>query len=204
MDVGFFGLFAFSWAAPAAYGDSQARGPIGAAATGLRQRHSNAGSKPRLPPTPQLTATPDPQPPGPGQGPNLHRHGSQLGSLTPAPRRELQTMDVFACLKVLLHHFCLVTPCFLAGKWECPWHHCDVCGKPSTSFCHFCPNSFCKDHQDGTAFGSTQDGRSFCAEHDLRAEPARSAQTEQPCPEPAKPKGRRRRRRCWRRVTEGK
>lgn len=90
------------------------------------------------------------------------------------------------------------------GKWECPWHHCDVCGKPSTSFCHFCPNSFCKDHQDGTAFGSTQDGRSFCAEHDLRAEPARSAQTEQPCPEPAKPKGRRRRRRCWRRVTEGK
>ncbi|KAM9086463.1 histone-lysine N-methyltransferase NSD2 isoform 1-T1 [Megaptera novaeangliae] len=84
------------------------------------------------------------------------------------------------------------------GKWECPWHHCDVCGKPSTSFCHFCPNSFCKEHQDGAAFSSTQDGRPYCGEHDLRAEPA-----EQPCPEP-KSKGRRKKRRCWRRVTEGK
>uniref|UniRef100_A0A8D1INP5 Protein FAM221A n=1 Tax=Sus scrofa TaxID=9823 RepID=A0A8D1INP5_PIG len=35
------------------------RGPVGAVATGLRQSHSNAGSEPRLQPTPQLTATPD-------------------------------------------------------------------------------------------------------------------------------------------------
>nr|XP_025146309.1 histone-lysine N-methyltransferase NSD2 isoform X3 [Bubalus bubalis] len=90
------------------------------------------------------------------------------------------------------------------GKWECPWHHCDVCGKPSTAFCHFCPNSFCKDHQDTAAFSSTQDGRLYCSEHDFRAEPARSAKTEQPCPGPSKAKGRRRRRRCWRRVMEGK
>ena len=54
-----FGLFAIFWAAPAAYGGSQARGPIGAIAAGLRQSHSNAGSEPRLRPTPQLTATPD-------------------------------------------------------------------------------------------------------------------------------------------------
>ena len=54
----YFCLFAFSRAAPAAYGDSQARGPIGAVATGLR--HSNAGSEPHLQPTPQLTAMPDP------------------------------------------------------------------------------------------------------------------------------------------------
>ena len=52
-------VVAISWAAPAAYGGSQARGPIGAIATGLRQSHSNAGSEPRLQPTPQLTATPD-------------------------------------------------------------------------------------------------------------------------------------------------
>ena len=45
---------------PAAYGGSQARGRIGAVAAGLRQSHSNAGSEPRLRPTPQLTATPDP------------------------------------------------------------------------------------------------------------------------------------------------
>ena len=54
-----FGLFALSWAAPEAYGGSQARGRIGAVAPGLRQSHSNAGSEPHLRPTPQLTATPD-------------------------------------------------------------------------------------------------------------------------------------------------
>ena len=37
---------------PMAYGGSQARGPIGATAPGLRQSHSNARSKPRLQPTP--------------------------------------------------------------------------------------------------------------------------------------------------------
>ena len=52
-------VVAISGAAPAAYGGSQARGPIGAVATGLRQSHSNAESEPRLQPTPQLTATPD-------------------------------------------------------------------------------------------------------------------------------------------------
>ena len=56
----YFCLFAISWAALAAYGGSQARGPIGAVSSGLRQSHSNEGSEPRLRPTPQLTATPDP------------------------------------------------------------------------------------------------------------------------------------------------
>ena len=41
-------VVAISWAAPAAYGGSQARGPTGAIATGLRQSHSNAGSEPCL------------------------------------------------------------------------------------------------------------------------------------------------------------
>ena len=41
-------LFAFSRAAPAAYGGSQARGPIGAVAAS----HSNSGSEPRLGPIP--------------------------------------------------------------------------------------------------------------------------------------------------------
>ena len=49
-------VVAISWAAPTAYGGSQARGLIGAVATGLCQRHSNVGSVPRLQPTPQLTA----------------------------------------------------------------------------------------------------------------------------------------------------
>ena len=52
-------FFVISWAAPAAYEGSQARGPIRAVATGLRQSHSNVRSEPRLRPTPQLTETPD-------------------------------------------------------------------------------------------------------------------------------------------------
>ena len=54
----FFCLFAFSRAAPVAYGGSQARGPIRATAAGLH--HSNARSKPCLRSTPQLMATPGP------------------------------------------------------------------------------------------------------------------------------------------------
>ena len=53
-------FFAFPRAAPVAYEGSQAKGPIGAVATGLRQSHSNAGSEPRLQPTPQLMVTLDP------------------------------------------------------------------------------------------------------------------------------------------------
>jgi len=66
----FICLFAISWAAPAAYGGSQARGRIGAVATGLHQSHSNAGSEPHLQPTPQLTAALDRHPTEQGQGPN--------------------------------------------------------------------------------------------------------------------------------------
>ena len=53
-------FLSFSRATPAAHGDSQARGLIRAVAAGLRQGHSNVGSKPGLQPTPQLTAMPDP------------------------------------------------------------------------------------------------------------------------------------------------
>lgn len=116
---------------------------------------------------------------------------------------QLVLCDRKSCTKAY-HLSCLGLGKRPFGKWECPWHHCDVCGKPSTLFCHFCPNSFCKEHQDGTAFSSTQDGRSCCYEHDVGAESARSAKTEKPFPEPTKSKGKRKKRRCWRRVTEGK
>ena len=53
----FFGLFR---AVPEAYGGSQARGLIGAVATGLHHSRSNSGSEPCLRPIPQLMATPDP------------------------------------------------------------------------------------------------------------------------------------------------
>ncbi|XP_042841068.1 histone-lysine N-methyltransferase NSD2 isoform X1 [Panthera tigris] len=114
---------------------------------------------------------------------------------------QLVLCDRKSCTKAY-HLSCLGLGKRPFGKWECPWHHCDVCGRPSTSFCHFCPNSFCKEHQDGAALGSTRDGRPCCCEHDLGAVSARSAQTGKPFPEPSKSKGKRKRRRCWRRVTE--
>ena len=56
----FFFLMLFFRATPAAYGDSQASGWIGAIATGLCHNHSNTGSELCLWPIPQLMATPDP------------------------------------------------------------------------------------------------------------------------------------------------
>jgi len=55
-----FKFFFFFRAVPSVYGNSQARGRIGATTTGLCHSHSNAGSEPCLQTTPQLTATPDP------------------------------------------------------------------------------------------------------------------------------------------------
>ena len=54
--------FAFFRAAPVAHGSSQAGGQIGIAAVSLHHRHSNAGSKLRLRPTPQLMTMWDAQP----------------------------------------------------------------------------------------------------------------------------------------------
>ena len=65
----------FFRATAAAYGVSQARGLIGAVASGLHHNHSNSGSEPLLGPTPQLMATLDPYPTEQGQALNPHSHG---------------------------------------------------------------------------------------------------------------------------------
>ena len=56
---GFIFDFSLFRATHVAYGSSQAMGQIRAVAAGLHHSHSNAGSKPCLPPTLQLTATLD-------------------------------------------------------------------------------------------------------------------------------------------------
>lgn len=68
---------------------------------------------------------------------------------------------------MLLLCFCLkhVSLAFV-GRWECPWHQCDVCGKEAASFCEMCPSSFCKQHREGMLFISKLDGRLSCSEHD--------------------------------------
>ena len=60
IQICFFYLFVLLFRAePAAYGGSQARGRIGAAAAGLLLNHSNTRFESCLCTTPQLTATPD-------------------------------------------------------------------------------------------------------------------------------------------------
>lgn len=51
----------------------------------------------------------------------------------------------------------------LSGKWLCPWHHCDVCGKLANKLCSECPNSFCQQHADGVI--SSINDSLVCAEH---------------------------------------
>ncbi|XP_043918229.1 histone-lysine N-methyltransferase NSD2 [Protopterus annectens] len=95
---------------------------------------------------------------------------------------ELVLCDRKSCTKAY-HLSCLDRTKRLHGKWECPWHHCDVCGKPSVAFCQFCPNSFCKEHQEGAIFSSSLDGQMCCSEHDLDMDAAESMETENPVKE---------------------
>uniref|UniRef100_A0A7N6F7R4 Histone-lysine N-methyltransferase, H3 lysine-36 specific n=1 Tax=Anabas testudineus TaxID=64144 RepID=A0A7N6F7R4_ANATE len=69
------------------------------------------------------------------------------------------------CPKVY-HADCLNLAKRPAGRWECPWHQCDICGKEAASFCEMCPSSYCKEHRDGMLFISKLDGKLSCSEHD--------------------------------------
>ncbi|XP_053574011.1 histone-lysine N-methyltransferase NSD3 isoform X2 [Bombina bombina] len=78
---------------------------------------------------------------------------------------ELVMCDKKDCPKAY-HLLCLnlTQPPF--GKWDCPWHQCDTCGASSSSFCDFCPVSYCKDHEIGALTASSLEGRLCCSEHD--------------------------------------
>ncbi|XP_066575827.1 histone-lysine N-methyltransferase NSD2 isoform X1 [Amia ocellicauda] len=78
---------------------------------------------------------------------------------------ELVLCDKKSCTKAY-HLSCLDLTKRPFGRWYCPCHHCDVCGKNSVAFCQLCPNSFCKAHQEGAlrSWGST--GQLCCQEHD--------------------------------------
>lgn len=70
--------------------------------------------------------------------------------------------------KILMHTYILRAGSFyfcdfLKGKWDCPWHHCDDCGKAATILCSECPNSYCSEHH---ARGiNTVNGTKFCRNH---------------------------------------
>ncbi|KAM8972021.1 histone-lysine N-methyltransferase, H3 lysine-36 specific [Pelodytes ibericus] len=78
---------------------------------------------------------------------------------------QLVSCKKLGCPKVY-HADCLNLTRRPAGKWECPWHQCDICRKEAASLCEMCPSSFCKQHREGMLFISKLDGRLSCTEHD--------------------------------------
>uniref|UniRef100_A0A671SP78 Histone-lysine N-methyltransferase NSD2-like n=1 Tax=Sinocyclocheilus anshuiensis TaxID=1608454 RepID=A0A671SP78_9TELE len=78
---------------------------------------------------------------------------------------ELVLCDKKGCTKAY-HLSCLDRTKRPFGRWDCPWHHCDVCGKNSDAFCQLCPNSFCKVHQEGALRSHTLTGQLCCQEHE--------------------------------------
>ncbi|XP_075456937.1 histone-lysine N-methyltransferase, H3 lysine-36 specific isoform X3 [Ascaphus truei] len=78
---------------------------------------------------------------------------------------QLVSCKKLGCPKVY-HADCLHLTRRPAGKWECPWHQCDICNKDAASFCEMCPSSFCKQHREDMLFISKLDGRLSCTEHD--------------------------------------
>ncbi|XP_063040115.1 histone-lysine N-methyltransferase NSD2 [Engraulis encrasicolus] len=78
---------------------------------------------------------------------------------------ELVLCDRKGCTKAY-HLSCLDRTKRPFGRWDCPWHHCDVCGKNSEAFCQLCPNSFCKAHQEGALNCCPATGTLYCQEHE--------------------------------------
>ncbi|CAL1533797.1 unnamed protein product [Lymnaea stagnalis] len=75
---------------------------------------------------------------------------------------ELVMCDKGNCPKVY-HLQCLKLTKPPSGKWQCPWHHCDECGKLAVSKCTECPNSYCSAHIQGNIFKS--EGLDICSDH---------------------------------------
>ncbi|XP_030649135.1 histone-lysine N-methyltransferase, H3 lysine-36 and H4 lysine-20 specific [Chanos chanos] len=78
---------------------------------------------------------------------------------------QLVTCKRPGCPKVY-HADCLNLTKRPAGRWECPWHQCDLCNQEAASFCEMCPSSYCASHRDGMLFISKLDGKLSCSEHD--------------------------------------
>ncbi|XP_033828641.1 histone-lysine N-methyltransferase NSD3 isoform X4 [Periophthalmus magnuspinnatus] len=77
---------------------------------------------------------------------------------------ELVMCDRKDCPKAY-HLLCLSLTKPPYGRWECPWHDCNVCGSPASSLCEFCPRSFCPEHEAGSLTVSSLDERRCCSNH---------------------------------------
>lgn len=62
------------------------------------------------------------------------------------------------------HLKCLALEKIPYGKWECPWHFCDECGKTAKVMCALCTNSYCMKHQEGEMF-PLRENVTVCSQH---------------------------------------
>uniref|UniRef100_A0A3P8WLT6 Nuclear receptor binding SET domain protein 1b n=1 Tax=Cynoglossus semilaevis TaxID=244447 RepID=A0A3P8WLT6_CYNSE len=129
-----------------------------------------------------LGVRPKNNPPSDDKGRKLKRRGKRKSKAVVTKEREDECFScgdggqMVSCKKPgcpkVYHADCLNltkrpagSPSF-KGRWECPWHQCDVCGKEAASFCEMCPSSFCNQHREGLLFISKLDGKLSCSEHD--------------------------------------
>ena len=115
----FFFLISFFRTAPMAYGSSQARGRIGAAAASLHHSHSDTGSKPHLWPTSQLMVTLILNPLSEARFP----HGYLLGSL-PLSHNE---NSIFMTSESPSQHWHVCTGWFILLEHLLPALHLSLC-----------------------------------------------------------------------------
>uniref|UniRef100_A0A3P9IB78 Histone-lysine N-methyltransferase, H3 lysine-36 specific n=2 Tax=Oryzias latipes TaxID=8090 RepID=A0A3P9IB78_ORYLA len=125
-----------------------------------------------------LGVRPKNNPPSDDKGRKMKRrgHGRRKKKVVLAKEREDECFScgdggqMVSCKKPgcpkVYHADCLNLTKRPAGRWECPWHQCDVCGKEAASFCEMCPSSYCSQHRDGLLFISKLDGKLSCSEHD--------------------------------------
>ncbi|XP_037604674.1 histone-lysine N-methyltransferase, H3 lysine-36 specific isoform X2 [Sebastes umbrosus] len=123
-----------------------------------------------------LGVRPKNNPPSDDKGRKLKRRGKRKNKAVVTKEREDECFSCGdggqmvsckrpGCPKVY-HADCLNLTKRPAGRWECPWHQCDICNKDAASFCEMCPSSYCNLHRDGLLFISKLDGKLCCSEHD--------------------------------------
>lgn len=66
--------------------------------------------------------------------------------------------------KKCYHKTCLGSDVNTRGKWICPWHFCDDCGKWANIMCSECPNSYCRSHASGQ-ITELANGVHLCCDH---------------------------------------
>uniref|UniRef100_A0A4W4H785 Nuclear receptor binding SET domain protein 2 n=1 Tax=Electrophorus electricus TaxID=8005 RepID=A0A4W4H785_ELEEL len=123
------------------------------------------GDRPKITPTSELKAKPQKKKPRRRRSRNDGKKQSEDECFRCGDGGELVLCDRKGCTKAY-HLSCLVLTKRPFGRWDCPWHHCDVCGKPSDAFCQLCPNSFCKAHEEGALHPHPVSSQLCCQEHD--------------------------------------